>query len=605
MTDRDGTINFWNDYAETITGWNKEEVIGRPAKALLDVRSPSRETDNVPGWPPLEGTQPLRESRILQKDGGLRWVEWSGTPIYDLAGRVAGYAGLGEDVTELRTLRAEAARLASDEQFCKVADTAPLMIWTAGIDMKCTFVNQAWIAFSGRGLEQELSHDWTTNVHPDDSAYSRATYAAAWEQRRNVQLEYRKRRADGEYRWILDTGVPRFTPDGEFLGYIGTTTDITDLKRNRDENTARQKLETVGRLAGGIAHDFNNLLGGVLAQAELGLTEVSSGVLPGDELNNIRDVAIRGAGIVRQLMIYAGQESADSEPVDLSSLIDDMRGLLKVVVSKHIVLKTELSRELPAVLANSARISQLLLNLVTNASEAIDGKQGVIRIRTWRADGQSLLEKRWLNDGYVQLEISDNGCGMSPETQARVFEPFFSTRSEGRGLGLAVVEGIVRSLGGTIELESKLGGGTKVRISMPSAGESSAPVGERRAEPAQRPGAMTILLVEDEDALRQAVSKMLRKMGMTIIEAANGSAAIDAIRAEQRIDALILDITIPGASSRDVFAEAKRLWPETRMIVLSAYPKDVAAASLQAPIEHFIRKPYRVSELVELLRQTN
>jgi DNA-binding NtrC family response regulator len=128
---------------------------------------------------------------------------------------------------------------------------------------------------------------------------------------------------------------------------------------------------------------------------------------------------------------------------------------------------------------------------------------------------------------------------------------------------------------------------------------------ERRAEPAQPHGAATILLVEDEDPLRQAVSKMLRKSGMTVIEAANGSAAMEAIRVAQRIDVMILDITIPGASSRDVFAEAKRLRPETRMIVLSAYPRDVAAASLQSPVEHFIRKPYRVSELLELIRQTD
>jgi CheY-like chemotaxis protein len=197
---------------------------------------------------------------------------------------------------------------------------------------------------------------------------------------------------------------------------------------------------------------------------------------------------------------------------------------------------------------------------------------------------------------------------MSPETQARMFEPFFSTKFAGRGLGLAVVEGIVRSLDGTIELDSKPGKGTAIRVSLPGAEGTLAQIDgmkERHAEPAQPYGAATILLVEDEDPLRQAVSKMLRKMGMTVIEAANGSAAMDAIRTARKIDVLILDITIPGVSSRDVFAEAKRLRPATRMIVLSAYPKDVASAYLQATVEHFIRKPYRVNELVELIRQTD
>src|SRR5262249_45679060 len=157
---------------------------------------------------------------------------------------------------------------------------------------------------------------------------SLAAYRSAFEARRSFHLEFRKKRADGVYRWVLGSGAPCFEPDGEFAGFVGSCTDITELKRSRDEDPARQELESAGRLAGGIAHDFNNLLGGVLAQADLALKELDTGVQPSEQLTNIRAVAIRGAGIVRQLMIYAGQENAVSEQVDISDLIDDMKELL-------------------------------------------------------------------------------------------------------------------------------------------------------------------------------------------------------------------------------------------------------------------------------------
>jgi PAS domain S-box-containing protein len=476
MTDLNGTINFWNDYAEAITGWSQAEVLGRPVNEFLRVSSAGPETDEIPRWPPLEGTQPFCEGRILLKNGGQRCVEWTRTPIHDSAGRLVGYASLGEDVTELHALRAEAARIESEEQFRRVADTAPLMIWTAGPEMRCTFVNKAWLEFSGLTLEQELGDGWTANVHPDDLEYGRAICTAAWEICRNVQFEYRMRRADGEYRWMLFSGLPRFGPDGQCLGYIGTCTDITELKVSRDEDTARQKLETVGRLAGGIAHDFNNLLGGVLAQAELGLIEVSAGVLPEDELNTIRDVATRGAGIVRQLMIYAGQEAAVSEPVDLSSLIDDMRDLLKVVVSKHVVLKTELGRDLAAVQANPAQLRQVVLNLVTNASEAIGEIDGIIVIRTNQKDAKSDLSRQEKKSERLVLEVEDTGCGISCDIQPKLFEPFFTTKSAGHGLGLAVVLRIVKELGGAIQVESQPGRGARFRILLPCSSEIVVPL---------------------------------------------------------------------------------------------------------------------------------
>jgi PAS domain S-box-containing protein len=261
-----------------------------------------------------------------------------------------------------------------------MADAAPIMIWVSGPDQACTFFNKGWLDFTGRTMQQEIGDGWSAGVHPLDLDRCIGIYSSSFQARRNFQMEYRLRRADGEYRWLLDNGVPRFETDGTFAGYVGACTDITDLKRNQEEYVAKQKLESVGTLAGGIAHDFNNLLGGVLAHAELALVELADGSSPEPELDRIRAVAIRGSEIVRQLMIYSGQETEVPDLVDVSRIVEDMIELLKVAVSKHATVETSLARDLPVVRANPAQLRQVVMNLITNASEALGDRDGVIRI---------------------------------------------------------------------------------------------------------------------------------------------------------------------------------------------------------------------------------
>jgi CheY-like chemotaxis protein len=412
-------------------------------------------------------------------------------------------------------------------------------------------------------------------------------------------MEYRLRRADGEYRWMLDTGVPRFEPGGTFAGYIGSCIDITDLKRAQEESLAMQKLDSVATLAGGIAHDFNNLLGGVLAHAELGLVELASGSPPKQELESIRAVAIRGSEIVRQLMTYAGQESEVFELVDVSRIVEEMIELLKVAVSKHATVETDLSKGLPAVRANPSQLRQVVMNLITNASDAMGDRDGVIHVTTG-------LSERLPEGHYVQLQVSDTGCGMTPETQARIFDPFFTTRQAGHGLGLSVVQGVVRSLHGSIHLVSALGRGTTFQILLPCVADAPPATlpSPRTQETKPVPREATVLVVEDEDSLRHPVSTTLRKAGFTILEAGDGHAALDYIRAHKgRIDVLLLDISLPGVPSRQVFEEAGLLVPGAAVIVTSAYSRESAAAALSAPIPHFIRKPYRISDLMNLIRE--
>ena len=258
--------------------------------------------------------------------------------------------------------------------------------------------------------------------------------------------------------------------DGSPEVFFGACQDVTDDRRAQEESFARQKLESLGSLASGIAHDFNNLLGAVLAQTELAMAELAAGSDPHEELGAIRDVAIRGSEIVRQLMIYAGKENDGVGTVDVSRVVEGMRGLLKIAVSRHAALVTDLGEDLP-VRARPAQVSQIVMNLVVNASEALGDHDGVVRVTTKRITvGPAEAIAKALHAGeYVHLQVSDTGCGMPLEMQAKVFDPFFTTKFSGRGLGLAVVHGIVRSLRGAIQVASQPGEGTTFDVLLPCA----------------------------------------------------------------------------------------------------------------------------------------
>jgi signal transduction histidine kinase/streptogramin lyase len=371
--------------------------------------------------------------------------------------------------------------------------------------------------------------------------------------------------------------------------------------RRQEEMMAKQKLESLGVLTAGIAHDFNNFLGSILGQAELAASEIAEGSFPREEIHAIQTVAIRAAEVVRELMIYAGQDKGALGEVDVSPLVEEMLELLKVSISKHAVVKTDLAKDLPVILGNATQIRQIMMNLVLNASEAIGEKPGLITVTTARQPNPGAPD-------FVRLEVSDTGHGITEEAQRKIFEPFFTTRFAGRGLGLSVVQGIVRAHGGTIHLTSAPGKGATLVILLPST--VKLPKQEqrdaRRATRTQTPGEVgTVLLVEDEEVLRSSVAEMLGKRGFSVIQAADGSSAIDRIAATEQIDLILLDMTIPGASGREVILEAVRVHPHVRIILTSAYSRETVTQALHAPqIRGFIRKPFRLNDLVQLLLDT-
>jgi CheY-like chemotaxis protein/two-component sensor histidine kinase len=316
--------------------------------------------------------------------------------------------------------------------------------------------------------------------------------------------------------------------------------------------------------------------------------------------------------MVRELMVYSGQDNpASLDPVDLSGLVAEMLELLRISISKHATLTVDLPRNLPAVRANAVQLRQVVMNLITNASEALGDKNGVISVTIAKAEsGQVPLADRQPDariHGYLRLQVSDSGCGMTEGVLTRIFDPFFTTKFSGRGLGLASVQGIIRSHGGTISVTSSPGQGSRFQILIPCVGESVLDSSEI-ASPASVPdiGGVTgtVLLVEDEEALRLAVSKMLRKEKFSVIEAGDGTTGASLFLAnEPQIDVVLLDLTLPGMSGQDVLEELQRIRPDVRVILTTAYSRDIAFSSMgkQHPWS-YVRKPYRFSEVVTLLR---
>ena len=382
-------------------------------------------------------------------------------------------------------IRTEMALRESEARFRSMADTAPVVIWTSGPDTKVDFVNKYGLTFVGRTLGEVLGDCWQEVMHPEDLGPRYAEYIPVIQAHRDYRAEFRVRRADGEYRWMLDTASPRFLSDGGFAGYVGVMVDITDLKRNQEQLMEAQKLESLGVLAAGVAHNLNNQMGTILAEADLGLSEVPRESPEYGNFERISAVAMRVSKIVALLMSYAGTGATTEMPVNLSYIVEESLPLLKVTVPKTVTFCTDLAKNLPVIRADISLMRQIVFSLLANAAESLGNQPGSVRVLTSRtvvseADIASHAES--LEPGnYVRLAVTDSGCGISDEDRARIFDPFYSTKSLGRGLGLAAVRGIVRSFGGSIRVESALGRGSTFEVLLPCRDE----VYDRRIQSAQ------------------------------------------------------------------------------------------------------------------------
>ncbi len=385
-----------------------------------------------------------------------------------------------------------------------------------------------------------------------------------------------------------------------------------------------QKLESLGVLAGGIAHDFNNLLVGILGNAELVLTGLSPASEARRLVRAITESAKRAAELSGQMLAYAGKGRVRVVPLSLAERIPPMIPLVESSISKKAILDTDLPADLPMIEGDPGQIRQVLVNLVTNAAEALGEESGRIRISAGTVERDlPALGRSYLGDGlaageYVVLEVSDTGCGMDRETREKIFDPFFSTKFTGRGLGLAAVLGIVRGHRGTLEVESEPGRGTTFRVLFPRfepgpalrTAAGSPPAAAPTARPADDPQpaadagrgeAGTVLVVDDEEMVRRLARMALERSGFSVLTAADGRQGVEAFRAgADRVAVVLLDLTMPELSGEEVYRELRRIRPGVKVIFSSGYDQRTGPLLEDAA---FLRKPYRPQDLVARVKK--
>ncbi len=420
----------------------------------------------------------------------------------------------------------------------------------------------------------------------------------------------------GEPLYLQTIKRPLVDPDGVARHILGVASDITQLKKAAEERREleaqilhSQKLESLGILAGGIAHDFNNMLMGVMGYADLAQMEVPPDSPALQSIKNIQIAAQRAADLCKQLLDYSGKGRFVIEPTSLTTLVEEIVDLLKISISKNAALHYALAQNISNIAPDPTQVRQVIMNLITNASDAVGTAPGVISVITGSQECdmdflQDLSVGEDLKPGtYVYVEVSDNGEGMGPETIEKVFDPFFTTKFSGRGLGLAAVLGIVRGHKGGIQITSKPGRGTTIKVLFPAleTGESDGPGGESDSRIIRNRG--TVLVVDDEEMVLAVAKQILERSGFTVLTAGSGIEAIEIFRQKaDEIRVILLDLTMPRMNGQEVYNEIQAIRRNIPVILMSGFSESDAVERFgaRAPAE-FLTKPFGATQVLDCI----
>jgi PAS domain S-box-containing protein len=453
------------------------------------------------------------------------------------------------------------------------------------------------IAEVAGGEWAELLPDFITQIRSTESGYSRQ------------ELVYE--RPDGRTLIVeLMLSLVRDEP-GEAIGMSAVVRDITERRNLENQFQQAQKMESLGILAGGIAHDFNNILTSVLISTELALLKLPPDSAARGYIEKVQISANLAAGLSNQMLAYSGKGHFLIQPLDLNQVIDEMAHLLHGSISKTAAIQFRLSPGLPAIEADVTQIHQVVMNLITNASEAIGSSSGLITITTDVLDcgdhdlSQTLLDEKLQPGKYVYLEVTDTGCGMDKETQSKIFDPFYTTKFTGRGLGLAAVLGIVRGHKAAITVQSEKGRGTTFKLLFPASDKIQVRTAKEPPRFENFQSEESILVIDDEENIREAVREILEMAGLHIFTAPDGQTGLELFKKiKNQLSLVILDLTMPYMSGEDVFEQMRQIKPEVPVLLTSGYSEqEIAPRFAGKGLAGFIKKPFNPIHLVNTVKQ--
>jgi PAS domain S-box-containing protein len=585
----DGRWMRFNDAVCAITGYSREEL---NAKTFLEITHPADlETDLSLVRRLTDGEIPRfsLEKRYLRPDGSVVWVNLTASLLRDTAGSPLHYISVIEDITARKV--AEAALQESEERYRSLVLATSAFVWTSDAAGDFAWPQLAWQAYTGQTWEECKGGNWIAAVHPEDRERVAEIWRAAVQAKSVYEVDWRAwHAATKEWRHCHTRAVPVLRPDGEVREWIGAVNDVHDRKLLEQRLQQEDKRESLGVLAGGVAHDFNNLLVGIMGNASLSFAEASPKQRP--MLKEILEAAERAADLTRQMLAYAGKGQFVFESLDLSREVQEALKLARSSLGPAARVELDLARDLPPIRADRGQIQQIIMNLLINAGEALGSHGGQIRVFT---SVECAPSER------VVLTVQDDGAGMTPEVKGRIFDPFFTTKFTGRGLGLAAVMGIVRAHNGFIEVDSMPGRGTTFRVSLPAT-QFVEPADRQQLQPDALPSvAMTVLLIDDEDVVRNIARHTLTLAGARCLVASSGREGIQMFREWSReIDVVVLDAIMPDLGGLEVLREIRGIRPGVPVIVSSGHP----GSEIQRYFNHeapsaILSKPYKPADLAE------
>ena len=602
--DLSGTIVSWNHGAERLYGYSPEEIIGKPIETII----PSQLRDEARLFLSeiSKGRLVTREETLRRrKDGTLIHVSLVISPIRDHDGRIVGASTIAHDITE--RMQTEEIIRQSEERFSKAFRSSPMAITIATLDEgRYVDANDAFLSMMGCKLDEIIGRTSTElNVWADPHARAQMV-AQLGESGRVRTFETRLNTRVSGIRLVQLVAETVWLNDRPCI--LAIINDITEARSVEEQFRQSQKMEAVGRLAGGVAHDFNNLLGVILGYCELSREQVEPDNRVVKHLDQIKKAAQRAGALTRQLLAFSRQQVLQPRVLNLNAVVNNLSNMLLRMIGEDVSLKFIPGAPLDNIRADTNQVEQVLMNLAVNARDAMpSGGKIIIETSNSQLDEGYARQHAGVKPGdYVMLSMSDTGCGMNSETISKIFEPFFTTKplGEGTGLGLSTVYGIVKQSGGHIWVYSEPGKGTTFKLYFPRVVENVDVLHQSIPEPLITGGSETILVVEDDDELRELTVTMLQKEGYRVLEAKDGKAAVNMAREYQGpIDLLLTDVVMPGMSGGEVAKGLKGLRPEVAIVYMSGYTGNlISHHSMLDADTPLLQKPFTKRALMRQLR---